>query len=149
MLFSEQPPLAHSKYIVKRDGYLFTATPCYGCHEPWWVVKTMDGEAPPVPMKDDDDWQPLVPCFFAFVKDTEEYGEPVFLIAIQEFWNEHHCLDDHHISSQIKLPPCLVEIQESVFGLNPETECAIECTMEQSKQHLLAMGYVENQEMLP
>ncbi len=40
---------------------LFTATPCYGMHEPWWVVKTMEGEAPPVPMKDEDEWCHLVP----------------------------------------------------------------------------------------
>ena len=52
-------PKPHQKYLVQRDGFVFTATPCYGMHAPWWVVMTMDGEAPPVPMKDSDKWRLL------------------------------------------------------------------------------------------
>jgi hypothetical protein len=51
-------PPPHRRYLVRRDGIVFTATPCYGLHAPWWVVKTMDGEAPPVAMRDGDEWQP-------------------------------------------------------------------------------------------
>jgi len=52
-------PPPHAKYIVLRKGFIFTATPCYGMHEPWWVVKTMEGEADPVGMLPDDEWWPL------------------------------------------------------------------------------------------
>lgn len=54
-----QQPAPHARYIVRRGRYLFTATPCYGMHVPWWVVTTLDGEAPPVPMEDADEWQPV------------------------------------------------------------------------------------------
>lgn len=52
-------PPRHAKYIVKRDGCLFTATPCYGMHNPWWVVTTMEGEAAPTYMDDTDEWEVL------------------------------------------------------------------------------------------
>lgn len=56
-------PPRHAQYAVVRDGRVFTATPCYGMHAPWWVVRTMaDGwpnEADPVPMKPDDLWMPV------------------------------------------------------------------------------------------
>ncbi len=56
---AEEPP-RHEKSIVHRDGFVFTATPCYGMHEPWWVVKTMGGQAvDPVPMRDSDRWRRL------------------------------------------------------------------------------------------
>lgn len=58
-----QHPAPHAKYLVERDGILFTATPCYGMHEPWWVVRTMAshnmGEVEPVPMRPDDAWWSL------------------------------------------------------------------------------------------
>ena len=38
-------PSPHARYLVIRNGTVFTATPCYGLHDPWWVVKTMEGEA--------------------------------------------------------------------------------------------------------
>lgn len=50
-------PKPHRRYVVRRDGVLFTATPCYGMHAPWWVVKTMEGEADPVDMRDTDEWR--------------------------------------------------------------------------------------------
>lgn len=52
----EQHPPPHTIVVVNRRGWYFTATPCYGMHVPWWVVKTMGSEAEPVPMLDDDEW---------------------------------------------------------------------------------------------
>lgn len=56
-------PRAHAKYAVLRDGLVFTATPCYGMHEPWWVVRTMAQEWPnetePIDMRKDDRWMPI------------------------------------------------------------------------------------------
>ena len=59
-LMFEERPAPHAKYLVRRGGYVFTATPCYGLHAPWWVVMTMDGEVDPEPMNDQDEWKPLV-----------------------------------------------------------------------------------------
>lgn len=57
---AEKRPYPHTPHIVLRRTELFTATPCYGMHDPWWVVKLLDGhEADPVPMKEDDYWWPL------------------------------------------------------------------------------------------
>lgn len=56
---SEVFPPTHTRYVVRRSGCFFTATPCYGMHSPWWVVLTMTGEAEPVPMKENDVWTPL------------------------------------------------------------------------------------------
>lgn len=57
---NEQHPPPHAKYVVKRNGNLFTATPCYFGHKSWWVVRLMPedwpNEADPVPMLDDDEW---------------------------------------------------------------------------------------------
>lgn len=61
MRVSELQPEPHTKYLVKRDGFFFTATPCYGLHEPWWMVVRIMGtkvEAPPEPMLPDDEWWP-------------------------------------------------------------------------------------------
>ena len=66
----DQHPPQHQKSVVRRDGVYFTAKPCYGLHDPWWVVQTMEGEAPPVSMRPDDEWWTLdefirvlsVPC---------------------------------------------------------------------------------------
>jgi hypothetical protein len=52
-------PDPHAKYFVRRDGYIVVATPCYGMHHPWWVVKTLEGEAEPVRMADTDEWSPI------------------------------------------------------------------------------------------
>lgn len=49
-------PPPHASYLLARNGITFTATPCYGMHEPWWVVKTLTGEAAPEPMQDGDWW---------------------------------------------------------------------------------------------
>lgn len=60
---SDAAPTRHARHLVKRGGLLFTATPCYGLHAPWWVVRTMSeswpNEADPVPMRDDDEWMPI------------------------------------------------------------------------------------------
>lgn len=69
---SDQHPPPHAKYIVRRNGLLYTATPCYGLHNPWWVVRLMgdffgpDGkyhqdqfEATPIEMRDSDEWWPI------------------------------------------------------------------------------------------
>ena len=52
-------PPRHARYLLKRGEFTFTATPCYGMHEPWWVVRTLSGEAEPEPMKDGDAWSAL------------------------------------------------------------------------------------------
>lgn len=55
---SQPPP--HAKYLVKRDGVLYTATPCYGMHSPWWVGRVLGAhESEPTGMRPDDEWQPL------------------------------------------------------------------------------------------
>ena len=47
---SKEYPPAHSKYIVKRNENLFTATP-------WWVQTIMDGsEIEPVYILKEDEW---------------------------------------------------------------------------------------------
>mgnify|MGYP001614250891 CR=1 FL=1 len=58
---AERHPKKHAKYIVRRDGFVHTATPCYGIHVPWWVPMSMVGrrEQEPVAMLDTDEWQPL------------------------------------------------------------------------------------------
>lgn len=57
---SQKMPAPHSQYVVIRDGAIFTATPCYGMHAPWWVTLTMNRkEADPVTMLDDDKWLSL------------------------------------------------------------------------------------------
>ena len=58
-LIFDEHPVPHRKYIVLRKEYFFTATPCYGLHTPYWVVTTMNGEAPPVNFHNDDRWWPL------------------------------------------------------------------------------------------
>lgn len=61
MKLSEKYPFSHSRYVVVRDGVFFTATPCYGMHSPWWVVRVMSDryEDEPVPMLASDEWYPL------------------------------------------------------------------------------------------
>lgn len=54
----ESYPPPHARYLLERDGVTFTATPCYGMHEPWWVVKTLTGEAEPERMQAGDKWRP-------------------------------------------------------------------------------------------
>lgn len=65
----DRHPPAHRKYIVKRNGFTHTCTPCYGMHHPWWVQATMmwpdsgvggvGPEVEPVPMLDDDEWMEI------------------------------------------------------------------------------------------
>lgn len=55
----DEQPAPHSRYLVRRNGIIYTATPCYGLHKPWWVTKTMKGEADPVDMEKDDEWQEI------------------------------------------------------------------------------------------
>lgn len=49
-------PPPHARYLVNRDNVIFTATPCYGLHDPGWVVKTLTGETAPEKMLPDDKW---------------------------------------------------------------------------------------------
>lgn len=55
-------PEPHKRYAVLRDGFVFTATPCYGMHNPWWVGRTLGDrltgwyETDPADMRDDDKW---------------------------------------------------------------------------------------------
>ena len=57
-LNDEFPP-PHQRYLVKRNGREFVATPCYGMHDPLWVPSIPDGEAEPVIMHPDDEWSEL------------------------------------------------------------------------------------------
>lgn len=53
-------PKPHAKYLVRREGYVHTATPCYGMHRPWWVPMGINRqEHPPTDMLDTDEWIPL------------------------------------------------------------------------------------------
>ena len=52
-------PYKHMTHVVRRDGVIYTCTVCYGLHEPWWIVKTMEGEVPPIPIQSDDEWWPI------------------------------------------------------------------------------------------
>ena len=65
MKLSEKYPEPHAKYVVIRDGVVFTATPCYGTHPPWWVVRVMGDtyEAKPEPMIERDEWYPLAELY--------------------------------------------------------------------------------------
>lgn len=57
-LASVKHPAPHARYIVRREGVIYTATPCYGMHAPWWVIRTMQGEAEPVRIEPTDEWMP-------------------------------------------------------------------------------------------
>ena len=62
VMVAERHPAAHHKYLVRRGGFLHTATPCYGLHPAWWVPMGISGqEYEPVSMLDTDEWQPLPP----------------------------------------------------------------------------------------
>lgn len=52
-------PPPHRRYMVRRGGVVVTATPCYGMHNPWWVVMTLETEVAPVAMRDGDTWEVL------------------------------------------------------------------------------------------
>ena len=59
-LCRNEHPKPHAKYAVIRGDCVFTATPCYGMHEPWWVVRLMpNNEADPVCMQPGDAWMEL------------------------------------------------------------------------------------------
>lgn len=60
---ADEKPRPHARYHVRRGDLLFTATPCYGMHVPWWVPRVPDqGDMPietaPISMHDDDEWWP-------------------------------------------------------------------------------------------
>ncbi len=57
----DEKPKPHARYYVRRGNLLFTATPCYGMHAPWWVPRVPDDtttprETSPINMQDDDEW---------------------------------------------------------------------------------------------
>ena len=80
------------------------------------------------------------PCYFALLEDPDEFGEPVFLIVTQEFWNKNHYIDDY-IPSQVQLPESLVEVQEAVFGMEATTPDLV-------RKQLQELGHSENTELL-
>lgn len=56
----DEHPRPHARYEIRRDNRIYTATPCYGMHHPWWVPMKIDGkEGDPVLMLDTDEWRPL------------------------------------------------------------------------------------------
>lgn len=72
---AESHPPPHARYVVLRDGLWFTAMPCYGMHEPWWVVRTMavsypGVEAELVAMRDTDRWFQIA-AFAALVNHAD------------------------------------------------------------------------------
>ena len=69
-LIEHHHPPCHAKHLVHRDGFLFTATPCYGMHEPWWVVMTMEGEVRPVPFRDSDRWMEIDAAIAVLLRET-------------------------------------------------------------------------------
>jgi len=61
-----QYPDRHARYLVLRRGHVFTATPCYGMHAPWWVPQLLvddeqNREGEPVPMLEPEQWIPVPP----------------------------------------------------------------------------------------
>jgi hypothetical protein len=55
-------PPKHAKYVVLRDAWLYTATPCYGMHDPWWIVRIMGAKweaGDPETILPNDIWWPL------------------------------------------------------------------------------------------
>ena len=62
-IIPDQYPPPGTLCALRRNNLYFTATPCYGMHKPWWIVRTL-GEFPyhevnPVDMKDEDLWQEI------------------------------------------------------------------------------------------
>lgn len=53
------PP--RGRQLVRRGRYMFTASPCYGMHNPWWVPLAGEQETDPIDMLKDDEWMPLPP----------------------------------------------------------------------------------------
>lgn len=45
-----------------------------------------------------------------------------FGIVHKDFWNQHHHLDDHHISNSVTMPPGFSEEMESVFQFDGTAE---------------------------
>jgi hypothetical protein len=79
----EESPRRHERHLVMRNGFLFTATPCYGMHSPWWVVRTMSdkncGEVDPINMLDTDQHMTLNDAVELYHKDssTSEANERI------------------------------------------------------------------------
>ncbi len=56
MSVDAQYPPASARYFVWRNSEVFTATPCYGMHHPWWVPRLLRKEYPPIDMLGSDRW---------------------------------------------------------------------------------------------
>lgn len=66
---SEQHPAPHAQYQMRRDGMVYTVTPCYGMHAPWWVGRVLGGhESEPVRIEPTDEWMPLTQEPSAYVE---------------------------------------------------------------------------------
>lgn len=59
MKWMKGAPPPQRKYLIRRGDQVCVATPCYGMHEPWWIVQTLDGEARPRTIQEGDLWYPL------------------------------------------------------------------------------------------
>jgi len=61
---SEAHPRVDARYLVKRAGFIHTATPCYGMRAPRWIPMSINGEDDEyetIKMLDDDEWHRLLP----------------------------------------------------------------------------------------
>lgn len=90
-IMKDWSPVRGMKHIVIRDGQLFTATPCYGMHEPWWVVMGMAGEIDPVVMRETDQWCLLAEFIKEVtpVKESEEQAEEALDAERRKFISEY------------------------------------------------------------
>ena len=52
----ERNPPSGCLFLVKRRNWYFTATVCYGMHNPWWVPRDHEKELLPMDMKPKDEW---------------------------------------------------------------------------------------------
>ena len=80
--------------------------------------------------------------YFALERDPTEDAYGQFYIVSEEFWGEHHCLDDRHISANVQLPKGFNEVMESTFAFEGGTS-------EEGRDALLSAGFQENASLLP
>jgi hypothetical protein len=104
----EKAPEIHERHLVMRNGFIFTATPCYGMHSPLWVVKTMSdkncGEVEPVVMLETDQHMPLNDAISIYHKDPAADVERMveLIVKLEDEWD-----------ADWPMPYCLVELLES------------------------------------
>lgn len=95
----EESPGRHKQHLVMRNGFIFTATPCYGMHPPLWVVKTMGdkncGEVEPVVMLETDQHMPLNDAVILYHKDGHAADVERLMCDVREMTTtaKYLCLD--------------------------------------------------------